>query len=118
MVVDALDVDAIAALTDMLGGDADSLRELIDAFVEEAPARLAEARIGIDTGDAELAGRAAHTLKSNALTFGATRMAEVARQIETAARTGDLGAAAELLPMLEQAWVNVQPPLSEVLATT
>ncbi len=113
----ALDVDAIAALTDMLGGDSESLRELIDAFAEEVPARLAEARTGIATGDAQLTGRATHTLKSNALTFGAAQMAEVARQIEAAARTGDLDIAAELLPALEQAWVEVQPSLSDLRAS-
>lgn len=110
----ALDAAAIGTLTEMLGGDAESLREMIDAFLEEGPARLAEARVGIDTGDVTLTGRAAHTLRSNALTFGAFGMAEVARQIETAARAGDLGAAAELLPTLEREWVDVQPSLCEV----
>ena len=110
----ALDAAAIGTLTEMLGGDAESLRELVDDLVKEVPGRLAEAHAGIDTGDATLTGRAAHTLKSNALTFGALHMADLARQIETAARAGDLGAAAELLPALESAWADVQPLLLEV----
>jgi HPt (histidine-containing phosphotransfer) domain-containing protein len=110
----ALDAAAIGTLTKMLGGDAESLRELVGDLVTEVSGRLAEAHAGIDTGDATLTGRAAHTLKSNALTFGALHMADLARQIETAARAGDLGAAAGLLPALEHAWANVQPSLLEV----
>ena len=64
MTDDALDTDALDALTRMLGSDADLVREMIDDFVEEVPARLAEVRQGIDASDAAVAGRAAHTLKS------------------------------------------------------
>ncbi len=113
---DALDAGAIDALRDMLG-DAESVREMLDAFFEEVPARLAEAQAGVEVGDAAVAGRAAHTLKSNALTFGARAMAEIARQIETAARDGDLRQAKELLPALTRAWVEVQPLLREIGAT-
>jgi histidine phosphotransfer protein HptB len=108
-----IDTGAIDTLWELLG-DAESVREMIDAFVEEVPARLAEARAGADAGDAATLGRAAHTLKSNALTFGATEMAGVARQIETDARAGDLGAAAAALPTLEGAWVSARPVLLEV----
>ncbi len=111
---DALDAAAIETLRQMLGGDAESLREMIDAFAEEVPARLAEAHLGIEQGDATLTARAAHTLKSNALTFGALGMANVARQIETTARSGDVAVAAQLLPALERAWADVQPSLTQV----
>lgn len=110
----ALDAAAIDTLTAMLGGDAEALRETIDAFFEEVPARLAEAQAGIGMGDATRTGRAAHTLKSNALTLGALQMAELARQIETAARAGDLDTAADLLPAMEQAWADVHPSLLDV----
>jgi histidine phosphotransfer protein HptB len=111
---DALDTGALDALTKMLSSDPDFVREMIDAFVEEVPARLAEVGHGIDASDAGLAGRAAHTLKSNALTFGAFAMADVARQMETAARAGDLSAAGALLPALERTWEIAQPLLREV----
>ena len=41
-------------------------------------------------GDAEEVRRAAHTLKSNAATFGAGDLAEWSRELEAAAREGDL----------------------------
>ena len=52
MTADALDASAIDRLRDMLG-DAESVTEMIDALVEEVPARLA-ARAGADAGDAAL----------------------------------------------------------------
>jgi HPt (histidine-containing phosphotransfer) domain-containing protein len=109
-----LDAAAIDALNDMLGGDAELLTEMIDDFVAEVPARLAEARTGIETTEPDVASRAAHTLKSNALTFGALGMADLARQIESAARAGDLSEAGDLLPALEAAWVAVQPSLLQI----
>ncbi len=109
-----LDAAAIDALNDMLGGDAELLTEMVDAFVAEVPARLAEARTGIETTEPDVASRAAHTLKSNALTFGALGMADLARQIESAARAGDLSEAGDLLPALEAAWVAVQPSLLQI----
>ena len=111
---EALDRGAVVALTDMVGGDAELITDLVDVFLEEAPERLGEARSGIETSDATLTGRAAHTLKSNALTFGALDLAEVARQMETAARADDLDAAAEMLPALERAWTEIRPSLLDL----
>ncbi len=87
---DALDPQALESLLDLLGNDTDALGEIVDAFLEEGPARVAEARDGVARNDAVLAGRAAHTLKSNALTFGAQALADVSRRVEESARTGDV----------------------------
>ena len=70
----SLDAAAIDALIDLLGDDADVLAEVVDACLEEVPTRIAEIRAGAESGDATLVGRAAHTLKSNALTFGALEL--------------------------------------------
>ncbi len=112
--VDTLDRAAIDALLDLLGGDPEALVDVIDAFLEEAPARIAEAVKGCQTGDATLAGRAAHTLKSNALTFGANRLAEQSRLLEEAARNGDLQTAGELASALEGEWVRTRPLLCDL----
>ena len=61
---------------------ADFVVELVDTFAGEAPALLAEMRNALADGAAERFRRAAHTLKSNGSTFGATRMAEMARTLE------------------------------------
>ena len=61
---------------------ADFVAELVDTFAEEAPTIVAEMRAAFAEGSAERFRRAAHSLKSNSSTFGATRLAELARALE------------------------------------
>ncbi len=56
--------------------------ELVGTFREEAPGMLAELREALAAGAAERFRRAAHSLKSNSSTFGATRLAARARELE------------------------------------
>ena len=56
--------------------------ELVDTFLEEAPGMLAELRSARADGNAEQFRRAAHSLKSNANTFGAVCLADQARELE------------------------------------
>jgi HPt (histidine-containing phosphotransfer) domain-containing protein len=73
-----------------MGGDDVFVGELVEQFLDDSPSLLAAARRGIDVDDAEEVRRAAHTLKSNAATFGANELAERCRALEIAARDGDL----------------------------
>src|SRR5688500_9924223 len=95
--VRALDADAVGALYELLGEDDEALEEIVAAFPEEAPTRLAELRRGVDQNDSTLAGRAAHTLKSNGGTFGAAELVSLCRRLEVAARANDLAGSADLL---------------------
>lgn len=61
---------------------ADFVLTLIEAFAEEAPKLLVALRAAGARGDAAAFEDAAHTLKSNGITFGATRLAEMARRLE------------------------------------
>ena len=56
--------------------------ELVNTFLEEAPGMLAELRAARAAGDADQFRRAAHSLKSNANTFGAVALAAKARDLE------------------------------------
>ncbi len=61
---------------------ADFVVELVGTFAAEAPQMLAELRQAHAAGAAEAFRRAAHSLKSNSNTFGASRLAELARSLE------------------------------------
>ena len=61
---------------------ADFVIELVDTFAEEAPGLLTELRSALAAGAAERFRRAAHSLKSNSSTFGATGLADLARALE------------------------------------
>ena len=60
----------------------DFVDELVDTFISEAPGMLADLRKAFDDGSAERFRRAAHSLKSNANTFGATVLGKLARDLE------------------------------------
>ena len=56
--------------------------ELMDTFLEEAPRMLAELRNARAQNHPERFRRAAHSLKSNGSTFGASKLAALARELE------------------------------------
>lgn len=61
---------------------ADFVAELAGTFLEEAPQMLAELRAALAAGAAEPFRRAAHSLKTNAHTFGAMALGAQARALE------------------------------------
>ncbi|MES2099665.1 MAG: Hpt domain-containing protein [Pseudomonadota bacterium] len=77
---DVIDRLAFAELEASVG--ADFALELVDTFLEEAPTMLAELRSAHAGANADAFRRAAHSLKSNSLTFGATELARRARELE------------------------------------
>ena len=109
--VRTLDPEAVRALSELLDGDEEALSELTQAMLDEAPVRLDELRLAAEQGDAALAGRAAHTLKSNAQTFGASELASLCRALEAAARSSDLGGSGELIDRVEREGPRVQRAL-------
>ena len=56
--------------------------ELLGTFFEEAPPMLADLRSALAAHDADRFRRAAHSLKTNAQTFGATALGALARNVE------------------------------------
>ncbi|TMK37627.1 MAG: GAF domain-containing protein, partial [Actinobacteria bacterium] len=86
----SIDEAVLARLADGTGGDAGFVSELIEQFVADTPDLIAAARAGLDADDAEEVRRAAHTLKSNAATFGARGLAGRSRELEDAAKRGML----------------------------
>jgi len=90
-----IDEAVLARLADGTGGDEGFVSELIEQFVADAPRLVAAARAGLDAGDAGVVRRAAHTLKSNAATFGAHALAGRSRELEDAAKRGALEGASE-----------------------
>ena len=79
------------------------MADLIAQFLRDAPGLVTAIREGQAAGDADGVRRAAHTLKSNAATFGATDLAERSRRLEHAAADGDLGKGASQADAIEEA---------------
>jgi PAS domain S-box-containing protein len=106
----SLDDAALKSLRD-LGGD-EFLGEVIDAFLADAPELIATLRRSLDEASSEELRRAAHTLKSNGATLGADQFADLCRNLEQQAKSGELDGASELVDRIEQEY----PPLEEALS--
>ncbi len=76
----AIDRATFKELQDAAG--AEFVTELVDTFLEDAPALLAELRDARAAADADRFRRAAHSLKSNSHTFGASALGALARELE------------------------------------
>ena len=87
---------------------ADFVLELVDTFAEEAPRLLAELHSALDAGAAERFRRAAHSLKSNSNTFGATRLATMARALELGGLAPNVDAVDALAPEIDATLAALQ----------
>ncbi len=70
--------------------NAEFVVEALDDFVKHAPGSLQTMRRALAEGRAEELHRAAHTLKSNSATLGATALRDAARELEALGKAGRL----------------------------
>src|SRR5215210_7706411 len=68
----------------------DFINELIDAFLDDAPNMISQMRAALASKDVESFRRNAHSLKSNANTFGATELGALAKELEMMGRENNL----------------------------
>jgi histidine phosphotransfer protein HptB len=80
MTIPTIDRTTFEALQHTAG--AEFVGELVDTFLTEAPLMLKDLRDSLAAGDADRFRRAAHSLKSNSFTFGATALGGLARDLE------------------------------------
>jgi len=77
-----------------------ALAQMVRMFLGSSVAQIAAIEAASGAGDAEKLRVTSHTLKSNAASFGATALATICFEIETAARTGTGSLSAEALEWL------------------
>ena len=106
-----LDETALGNLREMTGDDPAFLAEIIDTYVADAGDLLATMRQAFRVGDAPELRRAAHSLKSNSATLGATELAALCQALEEQARSGAMDRAGDLLAQIGAAYVEVEAAL-------
>jgi signal transduction histidine kinase/CheY-like chemotaxis protein len=106
-----LDPKALSTLLHTIGGDVQSLAELVESFLGETPALLKDLRSALERSDAPGLRMAAHTLKSSSADFGARDFSAVCRDLEAKCRDGELEGVSELVARLEREY----PPVKEEL---
>lgn len=85
-----LDANTFHNLILMLGNDANLLIEIIDTFLQESTALIANLQSGLSANAADQVAHAAHTLKAPALQLGALTLGQQALHLETQSRNGHL----------------------------
>jgi HPt (histidine-containing phosphotransfer) domain-containing protein len=106
----AVDPAALDAMLEMVGGDVEFFDELVDTFLEDAVTQLEAMRLAAGA-DAESLVRPAHSMKTNSANMGATALAQMCRDLEATARSGNLEGAAERVAAVEQEFALVRTEL-------
>jgi CheY-like chemotaxis protein len=104
-----------ASILARFGGNQELLEEVIEAFLDESPRLLTEARLAVERGDPSGLKRAAHTLRGASRHFGVTAAHEHAAELEAIAERGDLGGAADGVQRLDQDVMRLHTALAEFL---
>jgi signal transduction histidine kinase/DNA-binding response OmpR family regulator/HAMP domain-containing protein len=108
---DVLDASTLKQLRSAMGSGFD---ELLSTFVEDSQELMATLRRTLGRRDVDGFRRAAHSLKSNAASFGATTLSGLARDLETLARSGSLDGAEPRVERLGVECEHVTRALREV----
>ncbi|MDX1946416.1 MAG: response regulator [Pirellulaceae bacterium] len=109
--------------SDVVDGDLSLLREIVGVFLQETPKLLTEFERALAAGDGSTAERAAHTLKGSVRPFEAAAAFELAGELESSARHGNLPPCRDKLATLQEefsslaceleAWLRQPVPAAE-----
>lgn len=108
-----IDRSVLDNLLESVGGDVEFLGELTGEYLEDSPRQFAAMRQALADGDSDVLRRAAHSLKSNSATFGASVLSGICRDIEYLARDGELEPIAERIGPAECEFAKVADALRE-----
>ena len=108
----AIDEKTFAELRQMSG--AEFINELIDTFLEDSPRLIEEMASALKVNNVDSFRRAAHSLKSNAATFGADELFALAKDLEMLGKENRLDETGDRLEMLEESYKSVRKELSEL----
>lgn len=98
---DILDQEALDALDEVTGGDAEFMAELVDTFLEDAPILIGDMWQALEDGNAQEVRRLSHGLKSNGRDFGATSFADMCAELEHQSADENLSETEALLKSIE-----------------
>ncbi|ABM62934.1 Hpt domain-containing protein [Halorhodospira halophila] len=105
-------------LLDNIGRDEQLADMLLERIQQDLPVRLATLRDALDRGDPEAAHQVSHPIKGALASVRAVEARECARNLDDAARTGDLATARACLPGLEQAAERLEAAIKARRART
>lgn len=90
------------------------LGELVDTYCQDSDQQLQNLHKALDDGNNEGFIRAAHSLKSASLTFGALAFGDLARELELSGRDGNFEDSREKIQQLCDACPSLQNGLKDM----
>ena len=111
-----IDAKALNQLLEVIGYDNDSLVELMDSFLEDAPELLAGMTRGLESSDTQTLTRSAHTLKSSARDFGLMELSDCCLQLEQKGKAGSLDGAESLVTQIQNLYQQGEDELRMAVA--
>ena len=113
-----LDAAVLEELRGSVEGDSAFVVELVEAYLTDGAAHVADVVTALEAVDAAALVRPAHTLKSSSATVGAMRLAGMARELEMDGRAGTLEAASagERAASVRAAWEEASVALRAWIA--
>lgn len=94
----------LTRLEEAFEDDTDGIAELLDMALETGAKHRRVLREGIAANDADVVRKAAHGIKGSAGNMGATRVMELAAELEARARAGDLTGASASVDAIDAAY--------------
>ena len=104
----------LAAFDRQTGGDVSLRSEIVQMFLEDCPARVAEIRAAIAEGDATRLVAAAHSLKGSAAYMSAPVVRGHSGELERIGRDGQLEDAPAAFAALDAAVAELLPELQKL----
>ena len=100
-----VDLDTISELRDLTPPSI--FDELIDLYLTDSRRRLGDIKNALASGDLEALSEAAHGLKGSSLSIGISSVAEIAGELERAARAGEMQGIDILVSRVEQRFLGM-----------
>lgn len=111
-----LDPAALEQLLEVIGGDSEALKDLVQSFLDEGPDLVRRLERAVEANDAEALRRAAHTLKGSATDFGAVILARLCREIEAMGRAAEVEDAAQKVREAAHEYQKAENGLKSILS--
>lgn len=102
--------EALARVDD----DRETFQMMIELFMEHGPKDLADAQVAVDAGNAAGVARSSHRLKGAILQFCAPAALQACKELEGAAKAGNLAHGGQLYAALEQEFQRLLAALHQV----
>jgi len=112
----AKDIFDLPKALEVVDGDKDLFKEIVDLFLENLPDSIAQIRGAIANSDANALDKAAHSLKGSVGNFGTKRAFDAAYRLEVIGRQGKLAEADAVLSELEKELKDLEAAMKEILS--